>query len=44
MGQEKLESTKRVLKSCRGVGLYFEGNKELLSVLRQRRDKTRFVF
>lgn len=41
MREEKVEGT---IKSCRGVGLYFEGSKELLIVLRQERYKMRFAF
>ena len=33
-GQERLERTRKALKLCMGVGLYFERNKELLIVLR----------
>lgn len=35
---------KNVLKPLMGVGLYFNGNKELLLVLRLRRNRIRFVF
>lgn len=33
-GQERLERTRKTLKLCMGVGLYFEGNKKLLIALR----------